>query len=145
MNIEKRRLFSISSLLLSLFGLALCATPCYKYDGNFGQKGYFKIFDFGFGNTVSLEVVTIILVSLLLLIALFAVFCFFFRKLSDLIVGIANISAWTVALGFTIASMCSKYMNPSITMTNSVTFILLACILGIAASIFILVKQQERD
>lgn len=145
MVISKKKLLIISSITLAVFVFALLGTPCYRYTSAITGGTYYLGYDFGFGGNITVESFNATLVSILGIIALFNLVSAFVPKISEKTIAITNIVSWSVATIFSICCLCVKYVNVSYNPTNSMIFVLLAALVGIASSIFIFVKNTTED
>ena len=66
-------------------------------------------------------------------------------KASEKVVCIFNIVTWSIALVFSITTLCSKFINVSYQPQNSLIFVLIITILGIISSIYSLVYTPSED
>lgn len=145
MVISKKKLVTISSLILAIFIFAFLATPCYRYTSSITGGTYYLGYDFGFGGNIIVESFNATLVSVLGCLALFNLVSLFVNKIDEKVTSITNISLWVIITAFSVCCLCVKYVNVSYNPTNSMIFVLVIALIGIASSIYLLVKQEDKD
>ena len=145
MVISKKKLLTVSSLILAILVFVLFGTPCYRYTSSITGGTYYLGYDFGFGGNITVESFNATLVSIIGIIALFNIVSLFVNKLDEKAIGTTNIISWIVATAFSVCCLCVKYVNESYNPTNSIIFVLIVCLIGIASSIYFLVKNVSED
>lgn len=143
MVLTKKKLAISSTLILAIFALVLFGTFAYHVQNVTGN--YYNGYDFASLENLSVSSVLGTLVCLVGVIALANVVFGFVSSIDEKVVSIFNISAWTIALAFSITALCSKFISVSYNPQNSLIFVLLITIVGIISSIYFLVYTPNED
>lgn len=144
MYISKKRVITVSSMLIALLIFAFLATPCYNYTGSLGLQGYYSAFDFGFGGNIVVESFTSTLVSIVGAIFLFNLVSYFVEKINEKTAAIVNICAYVLALVFSICCLCTKFINTAYNPTNSLIFVLVLTLISFVTSIAPLLAIDDK-
>ncbi len=143
MVLSKKKLAISSTLILAIFALVLFGTFAYHVQNVTGN--YYNGYDFASLENLSVSSVLGTLVCLIGVITLTNLAFAFVSSVDEKVVSIFNISSWTVALAFSITTLCSKFINISYNPQNSLIFVLIITLIGIATSIYFLVYTPNED
>ena len=145
MNISKKRLIIIASIIFALFNVFLLGTPCFKETAysNIGiaRSGY----DFKDITNTTILALDITLVSIIGLILVFNFVALFVEALDLKKMFIIELVLWIIALAFSIVLTFSKYINTSWNPFSTLIFMTIICALGVGSTLFIFLHQQYED
>lgn len=143
MILSNKKLGISTTLILSVVALILFGTFAYHVQNVTGN--YYNGYEFTSLENLSISSVLGTLVCLIGVIALANVCFALISKASEKVVCIFNIVTWSIALVFSITTLCSKFINISYQPQNSLVFVLIITILGIISSIYSLVYTPSED
>jgi hypothetical protein len=145
MNISKKKLIIIASVVFALFNILLLGTPCLKESayssiGN-ARTGY----DFTNITNTTILALDITLVSSIGLLLVINFVALFIEALDEKKMFIIDFVGWIVVLAFAVTLCFSKYINISWNPFGTFIFIAIVSAFGAASSLFFYLHQQYQD
>jgi len=145
MNISKKKLIIIASIVFALFNIFLLGSPCFK-EASYSNIGIARSgFDFQDITNATILGLDITLVSIIGLILVFNFVALFIEALDEKKMFIIDLVVWFVALVFAVVLCFSKYINVSWNPFSTLIFMAIICLMGAISTLFIFLHQQYQD